>query len=200
MAKFVLLFVLAFSSSDWSVTLKDAERQVPRIEVRNANGGGVCSGIVYEPGFVLTAAHCVDAVTEVNVNGRHGKVMMFDHLLDLAILSFRNKSEVALPLAAENPKAGSEVAVLGYPFGSETFHIQQGIVAAPYDRDCKCMKLNADIAPGDSGGAIVNSKGELVGMTTSVFYNGPSHLGGAVPLDKIKDFLDDFRAEQAKKR
>lgn len=204
MRALVLAVLVMVAGSDWSGILKDAEKQVPRIEIADGGGKGICSGAVVQPEptlppVVLTAAHCVSPTAEVTVNGRHASVAQFNHILDLAVLEFRVKKELVLPIAQTDPVLGSEVAILGFPFGSETFHAQQGIVAAPYDRECKCLKLNADVIPGDSGGAVVNSKGELVGLTAAIYFNGPAHLGAAVPLSVVKDFLDDY-VEKAKKR
>lgn len=193
-----VMFVLAvgLAASDWSFVAKNAEPSIPRLEIHAGEALGICSGIVINDqiAMLVTAAHCFpeDGKFDVTVNGRDAKFVKANHALDMALVTFRAKHEKAITLAPEAPEQGSEIAVVGYPFGSETFHIQAGLVAAPYDRDCRCLKLNADVIFGDSGGAIVDYQGRLVGLTTTIFAQGPAHLSGAIPVEAVRDFAEAY--------
>lgn len=181
--------------ADWATILKDSESSIPRMEIADGDSQGVCSAVVInESGYVLTAAHCIPEkqTFDLTVNGRTASVTRVNRLLDMAVVRFHRKHEKALQLAPEAPVKAAEVALLGYPFGSETFHVQVGIVSAPFSRDCKCLMLNVDVLPGDSGGAVVDNQGRLVGLTTAVYYSGPSHLAAAVPIEAIRDFVEPY--------
>jgi S1-C subfamily serine protease len=145
-----LLFSTTVQAADWSIVLKGSEHSIPRLEIlTKSDDSGICSAVVINAtaGFALTAAHCVnDEKDTVTLNGRHAKFVKANKILDLAVLRFDTHHERALPLAPEAPEVGSAAAILGYPFGSETFHVQTGVVSAPYDRECKCLKLNVDVA------------------------------------------------------
>lgn len=181
--------------ADWATVLKDTELSIPRMEIADGDDRGICSAVVInESGYALTAAHCIPDKLhfDLTVNERTASVVRVNRLLDMAVVRFHRKHEKALTLAPQAPVKAAEIALLGYPFGSETFHVQAGIVSAPYSRDCKCMMLNVDVIPGDSGGAVVDNQGRLVGLTTAVFYSGPSHLAAAVPVEAIRDFVEPY--------
>jgi S1-C subfamily serine protease len=203
MATVIILATVAVIAADWTRVAREARDGIPRLEVSTEDGrSGKCSAVVVAApssaiGLALTAAHCVNSPKDtITINGRDAHFVKANKILDLALVAFDPKHEKPIPLAPEAPETGAEVLMAGYPFGSETFHVQTGTVSAPYDRDCKCLKLDVNVIPGDSGGAVLDSQGRLIGLTTGMHYNGPSHLALAVPVDAIRDFAKVYLPKQ----
>lgn len=191
----VLVALVLLAGPDWSVVIKPAAKQVPRIEVlRDGDEGpGICSGVVINKasGFLLTAAHCIppgEANTySVTVNGRHAVLARANRLLDLAVVRFTTKDEQQIELASVSPDVGSDIAVVGFLLGSKTLHAQFGRIAAKRSDDGGLV-LDSVILPGDSGGAIIDSAGRLVGLTNQ-YYKGTA-IGLAVPIEVVLDFVE----------
>jgi S1-C subfamily serine protease len=125
----------------------------------------------------------------IAVNGRHAEVVRMNKLLDLAVLKFKVRGELEMALAHESPEAGTEICVAGFTLGQKQFHMQFGRIAARRSDD-GALVLDSVILPGDSGGAIVNIKGELVGMSNQ-FYRGTG-IGLAIPVEKVEDFVESY--------
>lgn len=191
-------FAALAQPSDWTQIVTAVTPTVARVEVLTDNGKGFCTGVILNlvPGYVVTCAHCVKRAVEdrlaVTVNGRHAQIEQENALLDLAVLGFKTKTgERAIELAPDVPKPGAAVAVLGYPFGIETLMPQAGIVSG-YERDTRLLWLNVDVIFGDSGGITFDAQGRLVGLTSAIFSQGPAHMGAAVPLSAVRDFVEDY--------
>lgn len=190
---FLFTFALAScaAAADWPDVYAQRASAVPVVDVSN---GGYCSSVVINAadGYVVTAAHCIaDEAVSYTVDHVDASVVRVNRLLDLAVVKLRlRKGATTLPLAAAFPRVGSAVAVLGYPLGARTLTMQVGVVANP-DVDGLAW-VNADLLPGDSGGAIVNAAGELVGITSGYRAAGAAHIGRVVPLETIRAFVEDL--------
>jgi S1-C subfamily serine protease len=118
------------------------------------------------------------------VVGRNGK-------LDLALLwlpRFQGDSSFAIPVAAdEDLKDGESVFVIGHPQGLR-FTLSTGIVSR---KDQDTIQITAPVSPGDSGGPLFNSRGELAGIVTSMVDRGSTpnaeNLNFAVRADGLLD-------------
>jgi S1-C subfamily serine protease len=161
------------------------------------------SGFVASDGAVVTNAHVVAGVLHpfvVDQNGRHGaKVVLFDPELDLAILRADNLAGKPLRLNSDNTAGNTPVAVLGYPSGSG-FTARPGVVLETFIargrniynqgqtvREVYSVKTN--VGQGDSGGPMINKKGEVIGVifANSVNY---AHVGYALTMNQI---IEDLR-------
>lgn len=190
---------------DWALLVPGFDLHVPRVEVMRGEARRVCSAVVFEVegGVVsaLTAAHCVEhdpgEHLDITANGQVATLLPVSHLLDLAIIQFKAKYEVPIVFARSAPPAGTEIAILGYGFGSPTMVTQFGRVARLLHHE---LWLNADVIYGDSGGAVVDGLGRLIGINISVISSGPSHLAVAIPVDIVIDFVDDFRQQRKRKK
>jgi S1-C subfamily serine protease len=187
------------TQTDWASVIVQVEKQVPRIEVLQVGKSdpGICSGVIFSTTYALTAAHCFgDGTTDpfkagVTVAGDHGVLVRINTIKDIAVVKIDDVTSV-MALAPSTPTAGSEIAIVGYAFGSKQLHSQFGRVSNPLDRETDLAVLNVDVAFGESGGAVINTKGQLVGMTAAIRYNGPAHLGLAVPVEQLRSFLKPF--------
>jgi S1-C subfamily serine protease len=161
---------------------------VLRVETRgngpNGNGqGGVGSGVVIAPdGLVLTNCHVVEGAKEVRLLDSEGRVMEARSLgvdpdTDLALL--RAGSARDLPHAAlgdsKKLKRGQLVVAIGNPLGFEST-VTAGVISA-LGRSLRArngrliedvIQTDAALNPGNSGGPLVSSRGEVIGINTAV--------------------------------
>ncbi|MGD9844676.1 MAG: S1C family serine protease [Variibacter sp.] len=160
---------------------------VVRVDTRRAAGGqgsgGVGSGVVISPdGLVLTNSHVVDGAREVRIADAEGRVMEAQVLgedadTDLALL--RASAARNLPTAAIGDskvlRRGQLVVAIGNPLGFE-FTVTAGVISA-LGRSIRArngrliedvLQTDAALNPGNSGGPLVSSRGEVIGINTAV--------------------------------
>lgn len=175
---------------------------------QQGSGSGV---IVTKDGYIVTNNHVVDNADEVTVilNNKKSikaKVIGKDAATDLAVLKV---DEPNLPFLSygnsDDVKLGQWVLAVGYPLTLETT-VTAGIVSAKY-RNIGMNKsqggstaiesfiqTDAAVNPGNSGGALVNSKGELIGINTAIASPTGSYAGYsfAIPSNIVKKVVDDM--------
>lgn len=197
---FLALFGATLSGSDWVKALKGADKRVPRIEIQlqGEPKPRTCSGAVInaKEGFILTAAHCIEAPKNTNISitaaDKHAELMKSNDILDLAVIQAKFDGIAEFQLAPNDPEAGTEVAIMGYAFGINEPAFQVGHIAQTRNKEWKKMLVNIDGIFGDSGGPIINQSGQLIGMTSGIWFNGPAHLTGAVGVEAVRDFVNNF--------
>ncbi|MFT4263780.1 MAG: MarP family serine protease [Nocardioides sp.] len=155
-----------------------AEASVLKVRGANSCGRGVeGSGFLIAPGYLMTNAHVVAGVTKPEVlvgkSEREGTVVLYDPGVDIAVIAF--DSDDLTPLTfRKDAKAGDGVAILGYPEDGP-FDIEAGRVRAQQRlrspdiygsgtviRDV--YSLRGLIRPGNSGGPILDSAGQVLGV------------------------------------
>jgi S1-C subfamily serine protease len=210
LALLCLIIAMPAWAADWPTLVPGFTSQVPRVQMQRGpdDGKGTCSAVVFEVdadgvAHALTAAHCVThdptEQFDLTLNGRNARVAQVNRISDLAIVQFRSSKDTkAITLATTSPPAGSEVAVAGFAFGVDDIVVQFGRVAQSHNRETKTIWINGDIIFGDSGGAIIDEQGRLVGLTSSVYASGPAHIGAAVRIETVLDFLDDYKQQRLK--
>ena len=112
---------------------------------------------------------------------------------DLALIRIDKSINCTVtPLAYHSPLFGERVWVIGNPLGRFHYTVTSGVVSHP-KRKYKgeyYLQVDAGIIFGNSGGPIFDNGGRLVGIVNAVFFvKGPTHLGVAVPIYTIRDFL-----------
>ena len=163
------------------------------------------SGFVAEPGVVVTNAHVVagqDTTELIAVDGSRApaQVVMFDPETDLAVLTSGVRA-AALPMAEGG--VGVQGAVFGYPGGGSLeispFEVREAVQAVGRDlygdgpTRRQVLILASRLAPGDSGAALVDGRGSVVGVAFAI---APDRAGTAYALhvDEVREALAAPRA------
>jgi len=178
--------------------------RMPRSQRQSALGSGV---IVSGDGYILTNFHVIDGADDVRVEMTDGrtlaaKVVGSDKPSDLAVLKI-NATDLH-PLALGNSDAvqvGDVVLAVGNPMGiGQT--VTMGIISAKgrstgvgdggYE---DFLQTDAPINHGNSGGALVNTKGELVGINSQILStsDGNIGIGFAIPANMAHHVMDELR-------
>ena len=179
-----------------------AERLIPSVaslRVRRTDGwgGGTGSGVAFTAdGFLLTSAHVVAGApggTATFVDGADYpfEVVGRDPLSDLAVIRASGSDLAAAPLGdADRLRVGQLVVAIGNPLGfagSVTAGVVSALGRSLAARDGRASRLvenviqtDAALNPGNSGGALADSRGRVVGINTAVAGIG---LGLAVPIN-----------------
>ncbi|PRB05806.1 S1C family serine protease [Microbacterium sp. MYb64] len=166
---------------------------VAAVSVRTDGGAGAGSASVFREGLLLTSAHVVAGAREVGLAFTDGtssqaQVVGSDVLSDLAVLRAQGAIPDPVPLGdAAHLRVGQLVVALGNPLGLAG-SVTAGIVSA-LGRSLptasgrvidEVVQTDAALNPGNSGGALADSAGRLVGVNTAVAGIG---LGLAVPIN-----------------
>jgi S1-C subfamily serine protease len=154
------------------------------------------SGFIIDPkGYVLTAHHVIDKAKEIEIRLADGqrlgaRLVAADAQIDLAILKIQTERELPV-LSLDDSDAirvGDLALVFGYPFGRES-SMNLGIVSRagrsyPDSASFEFIQTDAGGYPGGSGGPLLNSKGNVIGMITMASERG--NMGFATPINVIK--------------
>lgn len=189
-------------------------RQQPRQQQRKSEPvqSGLGSGVILsEDGYIVTNNHVVDGADKLEVllndNSTYdAKVIGTDEATDLALLKIDAKGLSPITFGdAEALKVGEWVLAVGNPFGFNST-VTTGIVSAkarslgsnshksPMSIE-SFIQTDAALNPGNSGGALVNLKGELVGINSAIYSNTGSYSGFsfAIPTTIVKKVMTDLR-------
>ncbi|OGT42681.1 MAG: hypothetical protein A3F42_06090 [Gammaproteobacteria bacterium RIFCSPHIGHO2_12_FULL_37_34] len=167
----------------------------------------VASGVIIDAnhGYILTNAHVIDEAQIVTVtlgDGRHftAKIIGKDKPSDVALLQIKAKNLTAIPLANSNDlKVGDFVAAIGNPFGLNQT-VTSGIVSGlgrttlGIENYENFIQTDAPINLGNSGGALVNMQGQLVGINTAILApdRGSIGIGFAIPTNMAKRVMEQL--------
>jgi S1-C subfamily serine protease len=146
----------------------------------------------------VTNRHVVAGVDDLELNywdGTSARAQL-DALAvadDLALVKVSLRLPAVARLTAADPDAGAAVLVVGYPSGGEQA-VERGEVVEyarlrePEDAS-PVMRMTADIVPGNSGGAVVDRRGELVGIVFGV--ETETGYGLAIPASAVRALLNE---------
>ncbi len=177
-----------------------------RFEDESQRAFGLGSGVIISPrGYILTNHHVVEAADEIEValvDGKKlaAKVVGNDPETDLAILKVDAQELPAITLAqAENLRVGDVVLAIGNPLGvGQT--VTMGIVSALHRTGLSIntfenfIQTDAAINQGNSGGALIDSSGNLVGINTAILSQtgGSIGIGFAIPVSTAKQVMEQL--------
>lgn len=165
------------------------------------------SGVVIDPeGYIVTNFHVVAEAAEIRVqlfDGRLASPILVgvDAETDLALLKVDIGTLPAIRLGnSDHLRIGDVVLAIGNPYGL-TKTVTQGIVSAT-GRNLldlasfeNFIQTDAAINAGNSGGALINAAGELVGINTAVLAqdSGTEGIGFAIPADLVRGVVDEIK-------
>jgi serine protease Do len=154
-------------------------------------GAGVGSGILWAPGWVVTNAHVARTkrltVRRGNGDALTASVQAHDAQLDLAVLVV--DGELGSPAVIGDSttlRPGEWVFAVGNPWGVAGGVTGGAVIDPAAGREGGWLALGLHLRPGHSGGAVVNARGEVVGVNTMM--NGPD-VGLAIASSTVKRFL-----------
>jgi Do/DeqQ family serine protease len=182
----------------------------PKTQVQTSSGSGV---IVSGDGYIVTNNHVVKQAQKIEVvlndkTSYEAEVVGSDPSTDLALLKVKAKNLPHIEFGnSDEVKIGEWVLAVGNPFNL-TSTVTAGIISAKarninileYDPNSgiypveSFIQTDAAVNPGNSGGALVNTKGELIGINTAIASNTGSFAGYAfaVPVNMVKKVIKDL--------
>ncbi|MBF12897.1 MAG: protease [Legionellales bacterium] len=200
---------------DISSLVKKVKKSVVNISVETAAQSGhladsetqpLGSGVILDAddGIIITCAHVVNNSTHllVTLNDKRrfiGRIIGLDEISDIALIKIEGDHLTSIPIAKEDEgQLGDSVIAIGSPYGLND-SITFGIISSR-NRDLNLTKFDnylqtdAQINFGNSGGALINSDGNLVGINASVLTTYDQHgnansstgIGFAIPVEVFK--------------
>lgn len=173
-----------------------------------ASGSGF---IISHDGYILTNYHVIEGANKITVSLYSGKtydakLIGYDESNDIAVLKI---DETGLPPVilgdSDNLNVGDYVLAIGNPLGELTFSLTAGTVSAK-DREVtfsgnvtmRLIQTDCAINSGNSGGALFNLHGEVIGVTNAK-YSGASNggasidnIGFAIPMNRIRPIVESI--------
>jgi serine protease Do len=171
------------------------EEEVPR---------GVGSGFIISPdGFLLTNAHVVEGADEVYVTLTdkrefRAKIIGVDRRTDVAVVKIEGNNLPRLTMGDPNRlRVGEWVIAIGSPFGLDNT-VTAGIISAKArDTGDYLPLIQTDVAvnPGNSGGPLINMRGEVVGINSQIYSRSGGFMGisFAVPIDEAMRVAEQLK-------
>ena len=180
-----------------------------------ATGSGF---VIDSDGSILTNEHVVDGASSVYVafadgTSKKADVMGMDKVFDLALLRVKASADELHPLtlgSSKDVQVGETVVAIGNPYGydrSATAGIVSAVgrsISSPDSNDIQipgAIQTDAAINHGNSGGPLLDSKGEVIGInaqiTSRANVDANIGIGFAIPIDLVKDVLANLRDGKA---
>jgi serine protease Do len=170
---------------------------------------GIGSGVIISPdGYIITNNHVIDGATDIKVTLGDRRILSAkligtDPLTDLAVIKIEGSNFPNIPLGDSTQlRPGQTVLAFGNPFGFR-FTVTRGIVSAlnrpnPYNDDPRkpgqYIQTDAAINQGNSGGPLVNARGEVIGINTFLISPSGSFsgMGFAIPTQIVQPTVDSL--------
>lgn len=183
-------------------------RRIGEAIVKVSTPSGLGSGFIINPsGLVVTNAHVIQGETKIKctvwfqeADGSvrretldDVRIVAVNHHLDLALLELapvEGETFTHVPIQpSEELRVGQEVFAIGNPMGLER-SLSQGVVSTTQRNfdGISYIQTTAEINPGNSGGPLLNSRGEVIGVT-NMGYTFSEGLNFAIPARYVRDFL-----------
>ncbi|HTX91164.1 MAG TPA: trypsin-like peptidase domain-containing protein [Anaerolineales bacterium] len=162
---------------------------------------GAGAGILAGNGLVLTNLHVVRGRHPVEVTldddrTYPAKLVASDKRVDLALLEIPVDGGAAAVLSKDSPRTGELVYAFGHPWGQRNV-LTGGVLSAVtsvhgQDGEVPILRADVQLAPGNSGGPLLNAAGEVLGLNAMIFGGDQSV---AIPAGVVREFLEAARRE-----
>ena len=173
-----------------------------------ASGSGF---ILTEDGYIVTNYHVIKDASEIKVTTYDNTVYMaeligYDENNDIAVLKIDASNLTPVTLGdSDQLNVGDDVIAIGNPLGELTFSLTSGAVSALNrnvtinNKSMNLIQTDCAINSGNSGGALFNSYGEVIGITNAKFSASGSigtasidNIGFAIPINKVRSLLTEI--------
>ena len=201
-----------YDSDRSEIDFDDVSSSIVKLETTTSRssknfGSGI---IISQNGYIVTAYHLLRSAYNISVDilgdKYNANVVGFDEYSDIAVIKVNASGLKPIQIETKlDLKIGDQVYAIGNPF-NVGISVSSGILSAtgrnfgnPY---LDILQTDASINKGNSGGALVNSKGRLVGINTSIatLSGGSDGVGFAIPSDKILSISEEIIKYGAVKR
>lgn len=170
------------------------------------------SGFALKYGYVVTNYHVVEGANNITIKGINGdfsksykaSVVATDRLNDLAILliddsSFNGYGTTPYSVKTSTSEVGEDIFVLGYPLTAtmgEEIKYTTGVISSKtgFQGDVSVYQISAPIQPGNSGGPLFDSKGNLIGIV-SAKHTGAENVGYAIKVSYLRNLIESYTAK-----
>ena len=199
------------SDEEAVVAVEQAKHSVVVIEVTTSTGGKTGTGIIMtSDGYIATNHHVIEEATYIKVTFYDGRVMEANvvgssAMDDLAVVKVRATGLTAATFAhSEECYVGQTVYAIGTPASADFgWTTTKGIISykdrevkiydetdGSLEKKLRLIQTDAMVNPGNSGGPLVNSAGEVVGVVSLKLANGYDGIGFAIPSDGAVEILE----------
>lgn len=170
--------------------------------ITSGAGSGV---IIAENGYILTNNHVISDATSITVTLHNGEsypaaLVGLDEDLDVALLKIEETGLTPAVIGtSSNLLVGQTIIVIGNPLGQLGGSVTHGIISA-LERNITIdgttmtlMQIDAAVNPGNSGGALFDESGDLVGIVNAKSGgDNVEGIGFAIPIDNVMEIVDDL--------
>lgn len=173
-----------------------------------ASGSGF---ILSENGYIITNYHVIEKASSIKVTAYSGesydaKLIGYDESNDLAVIKIEAEGLTPVVLGdSDNMNVGDSVVAIGNPLGELTFSLTSGAVSA-LDREVTMsngismdlIQTDCAINSGNSGGALFNMYGEVIGITNAKYSSSSSseasidNIGFAIPINNVRNIFESI--------
>lgn len=206
-------YTISFANGGFALIYKNQneETYIKMYPTASAVGNGqplewTGTGFALKNNYIVTNYHVVDGAKTISVKGINGsftkeydaEVVASDKQNDLAILKVNGvtipSSNIPYSVKTNTAEVGEEVFVLGYPLTStmgEEIKLTTGVVSSRsgFQGDVSLYQTTAPIQPGNSGGPLFDSKGNVIGIV-SAKHRGAENVGYAIKASYLRNLME----------
>ena len=195
-----------FNGTFTQVVSELVQQVLPSLVVVRGHRYGAGAGIVWDAnGLILTNNHVVGRRTPIvilqNDHEYESRLLARDPDVDLALLSIDATSLTPLKPASISPRVGEMVFAFGHPWGQRNT-VTRGIVSALASAQNRrgdtlpIVRSDVPLAPGNSGGPLVNASGEVIGINAMIIGGDQSvSISASVANDFVREALANNKVE-----
>lgn len=209
------VYVREYDSESGVLTIPEIANKVKPsvvgIEITTVSGSGVGTGIIMSAdGYIATNAHVVENAQTVKVimldgSEKDAEIIGRDELSDLAVVKIEGEGFAAAEFGKSEELIVGELAVaIGTPGGLELAGtVTEGIISAinrnvkifdeatgAHQKTMTLIQTSASINKGNSGGPLINDRGQVIGINTLKLADGYDGIGFAIPIDGALEILN----------
>ncbi len=181
---------------DFSGVIEDSIKGVVTIRTDVSQGTGF---IIHDEGYVVTNYHVIQNAKSAAIYDYNGdtyivQLIGFDETMDVALLKIEGNFHSLELGNSDKVQIGEKVVAIGNPLGLQ-FSVSQGIVSAIHREGINgieaYIQTDAALNPGNSGGPLINTEGEVIGINNFKVGGGES-LGFALESNYLEDSIEEI--------